>query len=124
MLEVARRYADQIECDPGILDQIIDDLYRNAGMHRPPLAAASMVLSEACCNNTVYPMGPNRGSEADHFRQWSNRDRDSATEQLDGRLWSGRHRRRLGEPPAVIPQPERSGSSLASLLIHHRHRNG
>ena len=78
MLEVARRQADELERDPGMLDQMIDDLYRNAGMRRPPLAAASMVLSEARCNNTVYPMGPGCGSEADHARQCSNRDRDTA----------------------------------------------
>ena len=55
-----------------------DDLYWNAGMRRPPLAAARMVLSEARCNNTVYPMGSGRGSEAGHTRQRSNRDRDTA----------------------------------------------
>ncbi len=61
-----------------MLDQMIDDLYRNAGMRRPSLAAASLMLSEARYNDTVYPMGPGRGSEADHGRQYANQDRDTA----------------------------------------------
>ena len=60
MLDVARRHADELERDPGQLDQKIDDLYREAGMRRPPQAAASMVLSEARYDGTVYPMGPER----------------------------------------------------------------
>ena len=77
MVEAARRHADELEHDPRILDQAIDDLCRNAGMSRPPLATASMVLSEARYNNTVYPMAPGGAEEAD-LAHCCERDRDTA----------------------------------------------
>ncbi len=64
MTDAARRHADELKRDPRVLDQMIDDLFREAGMRRPPLAAASMVLSEARYNDTVYPMGSGSASSA------------------------------------------------------------
>ena len=52
-----RRHADEPEGHPGM----IDDLYRNAGLHRLPVVAASMALSEARYNNAVYDGAGSRG---------------------------------------------------------------
>ena len=77
MVEAARRHADELEHDPYMLDDMIGALYRNAGMRRPPLAQASMVLSAARYGNTAYPMAPGGAEEAD-LAQCCERDRATA----------------------------------------------
>ena len=106
MIEAARRHADELEHDPHMLDDMIGALYRNAGMRRPPLAQASMVLSEARYGNTRIRWRP-----AAQRRPTS----PSAASGTALRPWPTGWRRRKGRRRRRRPQPGRQPARGLSI---------